>query len=275
MPRLAGKAEAERLKSPCEQALSGASASLTLSTSLPMLSSSSDVQHRTSVAAAEPLMIRYLAAKTTPLLWIDAAAECSARFGEGVLRNAQSKIRVAAMASRFHQSAPVVDPARLDGVTDLQIDLDVLDTFALAEDRAGFAIGILAARSESSGATLALSDMHKTAAQQLVSIADNAAASQKNGSVNHDDPRHKAYAIDTLLAHPSTIEDTPSGRAVPTTSAIEMDCARTEITAVATAIEHGTHTDAATLRILAALAAKHAYTAMQLGYPSDDAALFV
>ena len=264
MPRLAGKAEAERLKSPCEQALSGASASLTLSTSLPMLSSSSDVQHRTSVAAAEPLMIRYLAAKTTPLLWIDAAAECSARFGEGVLRNAQSKIRVAAMASRFHQSAPVVDPARLDGVTDLQIDLDVLDTFALAEDRAGFAIGILAARSESSGATLALSDMHKTAAQQLVSIADNAAASQKNGSVNHDDPRHKAYAIDTLLAHPSTIEDTPSGRVVPTTSAIEMDCARTEITAVATAIEHGTHTDAATLRILAALATKHADTAMQL-----------
>ena len=92
----------------------------------------------------------------------------------------------------------------------------------MAEDRAGFAIEVLAARGQTAGATLALSDMHKTAGQQLVALAngnfdDSGAQSSSSGQ---SDPRPKVYAIDQLLA------------------------------------------------------AKHAYTAFQLGYPATDAELF-
>jgi hypothetical protein len=50
-----------------------------------------------------------------------------------------------------------------------------------------------------------------------------------------------------------------------------MDCARAEIKAVA---DSTSQSDSDTLLVLAALAAKHAYTAFQLGYPSGDSALF-
>ena len=50
-----------------------------------------------------------------------------------------------------------------------------------------------------------------------------------------------------------------------------MDCARAQIKAVT---ESKSSTESDMLLILAALAAKHAYTAFQLGYPATDAALF-
>ena len=171
------------------------------------------------------------------------------------------------------QSAPEVTPARLDGVTSANVDRSVLDAMAVAEDRAGFAIEVLAARGQTAGATLALSDMHKTAGQQLVSLAngnfdDSGAQSSSSGQ---NDPRQKVYAIDQLLANPTTIADKASGQTVPTAAAIEMDCARAQIKAVT---ESKSSTESDTLLILAALAAKHAYTAFQLGYPATDAALF-
>ena len=171
----------------------------------------------------------------------------------------------------FGQSAPEVTPARLDGVTSANVDRSVLDAMAVAEDRAGFAIEVLAARGQTAGATLALSDMHKTAGQQLVSLAngnfdDSGAQSSSSGQ---SDPRQKVYAIDQLLANPTTIADKASGQT--TAAAIEMDCARAQIKAVT---ESKSSTESDMLLILAALAAKHAYTAFQLGYPATDAALF-
>lgn len=98
------------------------------------------------------------------------------------------------------------------------------DAMAVAEDRAGFAIEVLAARGQTAGATLALSDMHKTAGQQLVALAngnfdDSGAQSSSSGQ---NDPRQKVYAIDQLLANPTTIADKASGQTVPTAAAIEM-----------------------------------------------------
>ena len=86
-----------------------------------------------------------------------------------------------------------------------------------------------------------------------------------------NDPRQKVYAIDQLLANPTTIADKASGQTVPTAAAIEMDCARAQIKAVT---ESKSSTESDMLLILAALAAKHAYTAFQLGYPATDAELF-
>lgn len=236
--------------SPCEQALTTALAG-------------------SNLPAGTPQLQYYITELAAPLAWIDVAGQCSDRFAEGTLRNAQSKMVVALLADKYGQSAPDVTPARLDGVTTASVSVTALDDMALAEDRAGFAIEVLAARGATAGATLELSDMHKTAAQQLVSLADSVSSASATSS--HTDPRQKVYAIDTLLANPTTIEDTASGQIVPTAAAIEMDCARAEITAVS-----GTQSkpDTDTALILSALAAKHAYTAMQLGYPSDNTALF-
>lgn len=219
-------------------------------------------------------MTQYVNGLAAPLAWIDVAGYCSGRFAEGTLRNAQTKQRLAIMSSKFGQGAPEVTPARLDGITSATIDQSVLDAMAVAEDRAGFAIEVLAARGATAGATLALSDMHKTAGQQLVSLADGSWKDNKSDdstATNHTDPRQKVYAIDQLLANPTTIADKASGQTVPTASAIEMDCARAEIQAVA---DSTSQSDSDTLLVLAALAAKHAYTAFQLGYPATDTALF-
>lgn len=207
------------------------------------------------------------------LAWIDVAGHCSGRFAEGTLRNAQTKQRLTVLAGKFGQSAPEVTPARLDGITSATIDRSALDAMAIAEDRAGFALEVLAARGVTAGATLTLSDMHKTAGQQLVSLANRRFSDSGSTADAGDsqDPRQKVYAIDQLLADPTTIEDKASEQTVPTASAIEMDCARAEIKAVA---DSTSQSDSDTLLVLAALAAKHAYTAFQLGYPSGDSALF-
>lgn len=229
--------------------------------------------YATHPAEGTPLLEQYATGLAAPLAWIDVAGYCSGRFAEGTLRDAQTKQWMAFLADKFGQSAPEVTPARLDGVTSANVDRSVLDAMAVAEDRAGFAIEVLAARGQTAGATLALSDMHKTAGQQLVALAngnfdDSGAQSSSSGQ---NDPRQKVYAIDQLLADPTTIADKASGQTVPTAAAIEMDCARAQIKAVT---ESKSSTESDTLLILAALAAKHAYTAFQLGYPATDAALF-
>ncbi|WP_241519563.1 hypothetical protein [Bifidobacterium callitrichidarum] len=262
-------------------------------------------------ASGSPMMVRFVSGQSIPLRWIDVATYCPGRFGEGVLRDAQTKAELASLADRLGGAEPAVTPARLDGVTSAVAGADVLDAMAVAEDRAGFALEVLASRGQTEGATLALSDMHKTAGQQLVSLADGSwgdAGSDSSGSSSssgadgsgssgdsaagdadgsdssgtgsasgnsnagtHADPRQKVYDISQLLANPITIADKASGLDVPTAAAIEMDCARAEIKAVTDA---DAQFDDTTLSILAALAAKHAYTAIQLGYPATDGALF-
>lgn len=237
MPRLEGRAEAEREQSPCEQAMSLA-------------------QPSTQPDMTLPQSVRYLQLREAPLAWIDAASSCPARFSEGVMRNALTKYQVSKLASKFADNAPSTTPARLDGVKSLDIDGTILTKLALEEDKAGFAVEILAARGVS-GATLTLSDDHKTAAQQLVSLANGA-----------DDLREKTYSIEHLNTD-SQVDDKASGQQVPVLAAIEMDCARNELAAIGQ-----TTANSDTLGILAALIAKHAYTALQLGYPASDTAIF-
>ena len=149
--------------------------------------------YATHPAEGTPLLEQYATGLAAPLAWIDVAGYCSGRFAEGTLRDAQTKQWLAFLADKFGQSAPEVTPARLDGVTSANVDRSVLDAMAVAEDRAGFAIEVLAARGQTAGATLALSDMHKTAGQQLVALAngnfdDSGAQSSSSGQ---NDPRQK------------------------------------------------------------------------------------
>ena len=124
---------------------------------------------------------------------------------EKAMTLAQTKQWMAFLADKFGQSAPEVTPARLDGVTSANVDRSVLDAMAVAEDRAGFAIEVLAARGQTAGATLALSDMHKTAGQQLVALAngnfdDSGAQSSSSGQ---SDPRQSVVYVRAGPEYPS------------------------------------------------------------------------
>ena len=116
--------------------------------------------YATHPAEGTPLLEQYATGLAAPLAWIDVAGYCSGRFAEGTLRDAQTKQWLAFLADKFGQSAPEVTPARLDGVTSANVDRSVLDAMAVAEDRAGFAIEVLAARGQTAGGTWGLRDMH-------------------------------------------------------------------------------------------------------------------
>ncbi|MBW3093855.1 hypothetical protein KIH75_00520 [Bifidobacterium sp. 64T4] len=130
-------------------------------------------------------------------------------------------------------------------------------TWAVYEDRAGFSLGVLAARGVA-GATLAASDAHKTAAQRLFSLSGASA-----------DPRQKVYEVDHLIASPNTIDDPANKIETSTVAAIEMNCARSYLEA----LSGSKHTSRATLAWLADAATAHVWHAFELGYPLFDAAL--
>lgn len=241
--------------------------------------------------AGQAATMRYLAARTAADEWITVASACPARFAEGAMRSAQSSFTAATLGTRF--GAPV--PSRPSDIelgagsgsgddgssqTSLGFDADALSGIIVAEDRAGFAIEVLAARGVAD-ATLAASDGHKTAAQRLFSL-----------SGLDTDPRRKVYAVDRILAHPDMIDDPANGIEADTVATIEMNCARgyldalggnaadagkTEETARSGGESSGSTVsspDAAALEPLARTAASRAWHAMELGYPAFDAALF-
>lgn len=250
-PRVAGRAESERRLSACESAYLSAS-------------SNSDRMNDTSTHIVE----RYLSARQASYDWIETATQCSARFGEGTMRGAQSRHIVRTLATRLGIAVDPVTPSRLDDVSSLDLDDDSLSTMAEAEDAAGFATEILAARSNGN-VSLDLSDRHKTTSQRLISLAGN-----------DDDHRDKVYDAATLLANPDTMVDGATGLKAPTGAVIEMNCARSEISAVAAssnATGEGTSSNAsrkASLGTLAALIADRAELALYWGYPAFDEALF-
>ncbi|WP_140444497.1 MULTISPECIES: hypothetical protein [unclassified Bifidobacterium] len=228
-------------------------------------------------ADGRPMMMRYLAARTAADAWTDVAVNCTGRFAEGTLHAAQASYAAQQLASRL--GLPALSPATVDygDVVKLDIADQALDAIALAEDRAGFSIEVLAAR-KVNGATLAMSDNHKTAAQHLFSL-----------SGTDKDPRRKVYTVDDLISHPDSISDPATGITANTVSVVEMNCAREYLDAISGAIGEATtsnesttdnESDAAirasakTLKWLSQVATARAWRAFDLGYPTFDAALF-
>ena len=165
--------------------------------------------------------------------------------------------------------------SRFDDVESLDVDSKSLATAAQAEDRAGFAMEVLAARN-SGHATLDISNRHKTTSQRFASFS---------GTI---DDRRKTYEATALLAHPDTMLDSATGLTAPTDATIEMNCARSEITAIAgssnaandhsqsrvTNAKQSTDSRAQSLGVLAGLIADRVELALDWGYPSFDEALF-
>ncbi|MBT1160494.1 MULTISPECIES: hypothetical protein [Bifidobacterium] len=215
----------------------------------------------------QPLMLRYIAADHARSQWIDVAAECTNRMAEGVIRSAQND-RIAGQvaqrlgfdddvyiygtngsgtaATKASGDANVTADLRavtLAGIDNLNVSSGVLAKMALAEDRAGFATEVLAARG-SSEATLALADAHKTTGERLISLARSGASqsdtqsdtSSSNGSAQSSaiaDPRQKVYDVSQLIANVGTTTDPATGLTAPTYAVVEINCAREELTAIA------------------------------------------
>ncbi|WP_240542074.1 hypothetical protein [Bifidobacterium sp. CP2] len=223
--------------------------------------------HALSPAVAEaPLMMRYLAARTSATAWLTVASTCDSRFAEGAMRAAQASFVAGTLAERLGVDASSPEKVDYDEVVSLDMQASALDAISLGEDRAGFSVEVLAARGVD-GATLALSDNHKTAAQRLFSLSGSS-----------KDPRRKVYAVDQLIAHPDTIADPANGITADTVASIEMNCARAYLDAVGgkevTGADGSSSPSPKTLAWLARMASARAWRAMELGYPSFDAALF-
>lgn len=274
-PRLAGRAESEHLQSsPCEQAYALAT------------------RAETRVGADQPVIVRYLAATEARDQWLVVAANCPQRFAEGSLRSAQHALLLKNLAATVHQATDTDDgsPLNTDGSpvntgtsTISGVDGSVLASMALAEDRAGFAIEVLAARGVEH-ASISSSDAYKATASRLMSAAAGAT-----------DLRQKVYSVDLLLKEPRTTVDAANGLTASTVATIEMDCAREEIEAASHITGTVTGTDSGStgraqqgtaaltsarqreqnLLTLAINASNHARSAIELGYPSFDHALFM
>ena len=257
-PRIAGRAEAEQQPSPCEKAYADATAN-------------ADIMADRS----RHIVMRYLAAQEAVSDWAKTAAYCPARFADGTLRSAQARHAVRLMASRLAIDIAQPTLSRCDGIDSLDVDTDSLAAMAAAEDQVGFAMEVFAARSFGH-ATLDISDRHKTTSQRLISLS------------GAEDNRAKTYDVTQLLANPNTIVDSATGLYAPTDAVLEMNCARSEIAAVAasstssnastksqtTSDDHSDDSREQSLGMLASMIADRVDLALDWGYPAFDEALF-
>lgn len=250
-PRVAGRAEAERQQSPCEQSY--------------FMAKEDDA---TSSDPSRHIIMRYIAATHAASEWLDTAAYCPARFADGTLRAARARVEARALASAMGVTVETPALARFDGVDSLAVDKRSLTSLADAEDQAGFIMEVFAARSIGH-ATLDISDRHKTAAQRLASFSGS------------DTSRAKAYEIADLLANPSTMTDSATGLNAPTDAIVEINCARGEITTVSESSSTSDSGESASkdsraqsLKTLSSAIADRVETAFSWGYPTFDGALF-
>lgn len=204
-PRLDGRAEAEWEPSACESALYDA------------------LDHDDVATSTLPIMQRYFAAYSAWSEWLDVAANCPARFDEGVIRAAQAANRAVTLGTRLGVDEQTwADRVYADVLSNedqcdqLATQVDLANA-ALAEDRAGFAVEVLTAH-DVADTSLSLSDWHKTIASLLASAAD-------------EDLRQSVYDVSVLLNEPDTTIDEANGLRASTVAIIEMDCARSLIEA--------------------------------------------
>ena len=209
------------------------------------------------------LAMRYLAADGARSAWLDVAAACPARVDQASLRSAQAGWTAAGLADAVAMPTPSPDAVDFDPVGRLALPADAVASMAVAEDRAGFAVEVLAARGVPD-ATLAMSDDHKAAGQRLLSLSGE----------SHD-PRRKVYSVDALLGD-GTVRDGATGLSVPVVAAVEMDCARGYLDALRGGADDGGAVESSprTLRLVAGTVASRAWRAFRLGYPDTDAVLF-
>lgn len=259
-PRIEGKAESQQTISDCERFYT-----LATDTTRTMNTAPFGFQ-------------RYLAAQTVAHSWQLTAAYCANRFEEGSLKSAQAQAKASALGAQFNLPSGIQANRVFDQSVSSTMNATSLRAIALAEDRAGFIVEVLAARGVPN-ATLALSDTHKATASELITLAGNKG--------NKEDPREKVYDITQILAHPNIIVDQATGLSAPTIAVAQIDCAREELEAMRkSSSDTGNNSDTGAITktnqqqhvddlfIMAQLISHNAALSFSFGYPSDDGALF-
>ena len=254
MPRIEGRAESERVVSDCERAYYAAAAleaalphpfvlrSLTAADAAAQwLDVAVDCPSRfgEGVTNAARLISRYAAGDTDDTALIAATDVWSSLTGDasGTAEPADSSASASdddtAAASDAGESPSDADASADTTDTITGMPTASLAAMALAEDRAGFILQIMAARGDG-GVTLTMSDAHHAAGERLFSLSALA---------DTDDPRLKTYDASALLDHPSTLIDPATGLNAPALAVVEMNCAREEIAAVEPSDDTGNESD--------------------------------
>lgn len=244
LPGIEGEGSDTAELSPCEHALTYATA------------------HADGYESSMPVTFRMLSAAGAAGEWLDVAALCPTRLAEGTVRGVITGFEAEELASRFGISGlvdmpdPVLDISDDDTKTNDELpasmDADSWDALIVAEDRAGFALEVLAARHDADPSLADLADRHKLDAQLLTGLGSS-------------DPRRKVYAIDALVSDPDQAVDPSTGLRAPTAAVVEMNCALEQLNAL-------TDVDKVP-QPLTALVAGHLAKALDLGYPSYQKAL--
>ncbi|MBW3087970.1 hypothetical protein KIH77_04380 [Bifidobacterium sp. 82T24] len=269
LPGLAGRGDDTEL-GPCERALQ------------------SGYRNHAIYQSSMPSSTRLLAAMSAKNDWTTVALNCPQRFSEGTVRSAYAAYAAESLASNLGIADIVAIPGtRLDDNSGLKLDADALAAMSLAEDRAGFAYEILAAKRGADSRLYSLSNERKTNAQLLATAVKQ-----------EKDPRQKIYSIDAIAKNPAEATDPGTGLSAPTTAVVEMNCALEQLDAFsggdAEAAESDGSASAATsgatqsssnadagitdaqkpgMRIVSSLIAGHIDQALSDGYPAEDSLL--
>ena len=203
--------------------------------------------------------------------WIQAARECPARLDEATVHAAQAlTASQGGQTNRQTATLRLVQTAqRLDPLAKA-LPVELADQAIIGEDRSGFELSVLAARTTDAAWMLTLADAHTAAAQILV------------GHAKHD-PRQGVYPTTDLLAHPDKCTDPANGIQTSTPALIEIDTARTLLsvgrklngfsgTIRTDASQNGKSRQEATSALVDMIVA-HLSMAMNLGYPATSSAL--
>lgn len=235
--------------------------------------------------SALPSYLRLFSAADAQSRWHTAAVECPQRFAEGTVRSALAFHAANTLADRTGIGGVVTaSSASLDDDLTLHVDTSTAAGLSLAEDRAGFAFEILAARHGADATMYKLSDQRKSNAQILATVV-----------AHESDPRQKVYAVDSLIANPDETVDPTNGLKAATSAVVEMNCALEELDAVSAgtgkqsdsasssgsssdstaddASSSRTDAEAHDLAVISTLVSAHIATALDLGYPALETAL--
>ena len=236
------------------------------------LAQAEDSRDRANNVGGELVYTRYRDAQRSARVWREVAVMCPGRFSEGVMASAQMDHLSGILAARLGIAVSAHRTA-IDEHTDLQLDDHAAAGLALAQDRAGFAMEVLASRHKADKTLLALSDRRK------------ALASGFAARTSEQTSREKVYSVQTLLKDPDSATDDATGLLSPTSAYVEMDAVREQLGALAersgsngngnNGVTDGiVIQDEDTARTLASLLSEEAAQAMRLGYPAHDTALF-
>ncbi|WP_300768039.1 hypothetical protein [uncultured Bifidobacterium sp.] len=214
------------------------------------------------------LLEKALLAQAAVTSWITVARQCPARIPQSLINSVRERM-IVQTAQQWGWTTDITPSVDVDSLSKLRFDAKSLASMALAEDKAGFALEVLAARG-GEHASLSSSDTRRATAARLMSAA--------TGST---DLRQQVYDVTSLISNPDSTQDQATGLLTPTAAVVEMDCARSitkTLAATATATATSSSTTAtkttrrlsknASLSLLLTLAEYHLWTAIQWGYPA-------